>query len=399
MTSRERVQAALRRQPADRPPVFMWFHPVTARRLAGLLEVPASRVGEAMGDDIVQTWVNNNYAMEGIVREREGEGHRDFWGIRWEKRGAFNQPVEFPLAGAGGQCESRRLSPGDSAQRNRTDVRRAREDTDVESGRGEEEVLAYRFPVERMDFLLGRMEPLARGRGERFLGCDVSPCVFEMYWRLRGLEEALVDIAARPALAGRMFARCAAFARELAERAGRRFPLDWLWTGDDVAGQTGLILSPAAWRELVKPPLAEIFAVGRRAGLPVAFHCCGALRPILPDLVEIGMDVLNPVQAGCPGMDALELKGEFGRSIAFMGGVDTQHLLPFGSPAEVRRAIGRLIEGMTAGGGGYILAASHTIPPETPDENIFAMYEEAGIGREEIFDRAAGIRARLAAAR
>jgi uroporphyrinogen decarboxylase len=96
------------------------------------------------------------------------------------------------------------------------------------------------------------------------------------------------------------------------------------------------------------------------------------------------------------------LKREFGASLAFMGGVDTQALLPFSTASEVRTATERLIEGMTAqvggrGPGGYILAASHTIPPETPDENIFALYEAAGITREEIFDRASGIRERLKA--
>ena len=125
----------------------------------------------------------------------------------------------------------------------------------------------------------------------------------------------------------------------------------------------------------------------------MAYHCCGALRPIIGDLVEIGLDVLNPVQCNCPGMDALELKREFGSRIAFMGGVDTQYLLPNGTPAEVRRATRQLLDGMTADGGGYILAASHTISPETPDENIFAMYEVAGITRQEIHDRAASIRA------
>ena len=94
-------------------------------------------------------------------------------------------------------------------------------------------------------------------------------------------------------------------------------------------------------------------------------------------------------------MDALELKREFGSHIAFMGGVDTQYLLPNGTPADVRLATRKLLDGMTADGGGYILAASHTISPETPDENIFAMYEVAGITRQEIFDRAATIRANL----
>jgi len=357
MTPRQRVHAALRREPVDRVPVFMWFHPDTARRLAELLEVRVEQVGEAMGNDVLQSWVNNNYAMEGIVHERDGEGHRDPWGIRWEKRGAFNQPVEFPLAAA-----------------------------------SESAILGYRFPTDHVEFLLGRMSPLRCRAGDYFLGCDVSPCAFEMYWRLRGLEEALVDIAARPQLARTMLERCAGFALMLAERACRELPLDWLWTGDDVAGQAGMILSPETWRALIKPLLADVFAVGKQAGLWVAFHCCGALRPIIPDLIEIGLDVLNPVQAGCPGMEPRELKREFGERLSFMGGVDTQGLLPFGSEADVRRAISELIQTMTEGGGGYILAASHTIPPETPERNIFAMYEVAGISREQIFDRAADLR-------
>jgi uroporphyrinogen decarboxylase len=145
----------------------------------------------------------------------------------------------------------------------------------------------------------------------------------------------------------------------------------------------------------MEPLLAQVFAVGRQAGLWVAFHCCGALRPIIPHLIEIGLDVLNPIQAGCPGLDPRELKAEFGERLAFMGGLDTQGVLPFGSEGEVRRHTAELLEIMTAGGGGYILAASHTIPPETPDRNLFALYAEAGISHEQIFDRAAGIRRRL----
>jgi uroporphyrinogen decarboxylase len=96
-------------------------------------------------------------------------------------------------------------------------------------------------------------------------------------------------------------------------------------------------------------------------------------------------------------MDPLELKREYGAELAFMGGVDTQGVLPNGTADDVRHATARLVEGMTSDGGGFILAASHTIPPETPDENVFAMYSEAGITREEIFDRAASIRKALPA--
>jgi uroporphyrinogen decarboxylase len=358
MTPKQRVHAALRREPADRVPVFMWFHPVTARHLAELLEIPVAAVGAAMGDDVRMTWVNNNWAMEGIVHENEGEGHVDPWGVKWVKEGAFNQPVGFPLAGA-----------------------------------TRDEMLAYRFPEDKLDFLLHLMDPVLAQKEKYFIGCDVSPCVFEMYWRLRGLENAIMDIASDPELTRLMFGKCAQFAVTLSQRVCAELPIDWLWCGDDVAGQTSMVMSPAAWRELIKPLMAEIFAVGKAHGLWVANHCCGALRPIIPDLVEIGLDVLNPIQSGCPGMDALELKREFGAKLSFMGGVDTQDLLPFGSADDVRRVTEKLISGMTAGGGGYILAASHTIPPETPDENIFALYQTAGISREEIFDRAAGIRA------
>ena len=358
MTPRERVRAALRKQPVDRVPVFMWFHPETVRRLAAMLEIAPPDVAEAMGNDIRQTWVNNNYAMEGIVHEAEGEGHVDWWGVGWVKRHGFNQIARFPLAGA----------PRDA-------------------------VLGYHFPYERREELLALMHPLVGQAGGCFLGCDVSPCVFEMYWRLRGMEDAMLDMAGDPALAAEMFRRAADFAIDLGKAACERFPLDWFWTGDDVAGQRGMMFSPAAWRKLVQPHLARVFAVGKRHGLPVAYHCCGALRPIIADLIEIGLDVLNPVQSNCPGMDPLELKREFGRHIAFMGGVDTQDLLPNGSAGTVYRATARLVEGMTADGGGYILAASHTISPETPDENIFAMYAAAGISRDEIYDRAAALRA------
>jgi uroporphyrinogen decarboxylase len=154
------------------------------------------------------------------------------------------------------------------------------------------------------------------------------------------------------------------------------------------------MMSPKSWRALVRPQLERVIEVGKSRGLPIAYHCCGALRPIIPDLIEMGVNVLNPIQANCPGMDALELKREYGRHLAFMGGVDTQELLPRATAAEVRRTSAALIEGMTADGGGYILAASHTISPETPNENIFAMYEAAGIRREDLFDNAASIRAR-----
>jgi uroporphyrinogen decarboxylase len=357
MNSKERVRCALRQEPVDRVPVFMWYHPSTAGRLAALLEIPVAHLSEALGDDVRQTWVNNNYAMEGIVHDQEGEGHEDFWGIGWRREGEFNQIVYSPLRGA-----------------DRNDC------------------LAYQQPWDHTDDLLALMAPVAVRAKDYFIGCDVSPCVFEMYARIRGLEEAALDLAMDPALAIAMMTQCADFAVALSRQACKHFPLDWLWTGDDVAGQQTLIMSPLVWRNMIKPLLKRVVDVGKSFSLPVAYHCCGALSSIIPDLIEIGVDVLNPVQCNCPGMNPIELNRAYGERLCFMGGVDTQCLLPTGTAKEVRQKTESLIEGMTCDGGGYILAASHAVPPETPDENIFALYDAAGITREEIGDRAADIR-------
>ncbi len=357
MNAKSRVHAALKREPVDRVPVWMWFHPDTARRLSELLEVPSARVADVMGDDIRQAWVGNNHAMEGIVHEIDGETHTDFWGVEWIKEGPFNQIKCSPL-----------------------------QDAD------EKEIADYRYPYGHIDELLKNMEPLVALGRNFFIGCDVSPCLFEMVCRIRGMEAASLDLSASPQRSQVMLEEAASFSVHLAEAACDRFTLDWLWTGDDVGGQKGMIMSPQCWCSSIRPQLARIFSVGKSRGLWVAYHCCGSIRPIIPDLIEMGLDVLNPIQSNCPGMDPLELKKEFGTVLSFMGGVDTQHLLPNGSAEEVFRSTIRLVEGMNADGGGFILAASHAVPPETPMENIFAMYQAAGISREEIFDCAASIR-------
>jgi len=360
MTSKERVHRALERNSTDRVPIFMWYHPQTTRRLGNLLEIPAKYVSLAMGDDIRQTWVSNNYPMEGIVHEHDGQSHVDDWEIEWIRTDGFNQIAKYPLSDAGKQ-----------------------------------QLLQYKFPFDRIDSLVELMKPVMEFKDDYFVGCDVSPCVFEIYWRLRGMEKTLMEITLDPDLTQEMLRRSAEFSVALSEEACQRFDLDWLWLGDDIGGQRSMLMNPDTWRQMVKPLLKQNADVGKRHGIYVAFHSCGAIRPIIGDLIEIGVDILNPIQCNCPGMNPLELKKEFGKDLAFMGGVDTQGILPNGTAHQVRKATAELLEGMTTDGGGYIFAASHTVPPETPDDNIFAMYDEAGITREEIFDRAARIRKSL----
>jgi len=358
MRPKDRVRAALHRKPVDRVPIWMWYHPSLAAHLASSLEIPPHRLADVLGDDIRQTWVGNNHAMEGIIHEREGDSHTDFWGIEWVREGFFNQIRRSPLAHA--------------------------EETVIRQ---------YVFPYGRTEDLLSNMDAVIANRKEYFIGCDISPCLLELLFRIRGMEDALFDLAAAPGIADTLLGMAADFAVHLADEACDRFVLDWLWTGDDVGGQEAMILSPTRWRASIRPHLADIFAVGKQHNLPVAYHSCGAIRPIIPDLIEIGLDVLNPIQCNCPGMEPVSLKKEFGKDLAFMGGVDTQELLPRGTAEEVFRATRTLVEEMTADGGGYILAASHSVPPETPLDNIFAMYAAAGESREAIMDRAAAVRA------
>jgi len=360
LTAKQRVQSALARQPVDRVPIFMWFHPEMAKRLSHLLNIPAAYLNEVLGDDIRQTWVGNNFAMEGIVHEKEGETHLDDWGIEWIKIGPFNQIKKSPLRQA-----------------------------------AEDEIQKYGFPVDKIEALLKNMDNVLPLSKDYFIGCDISPCLFEMLCRIRGMENAIYDLVSDSRAAQALMGKAAEFSINIGEAACDRFALDWFWTGDDVGGQKSLIMSPSCWRQKIKPHLAKIFQVGKKRNLWVAYHSCGAIRPIIPDLIEIGLDVLNPVQSNCPGMDPLELKREFGNELTFMGGVDTHHLLPKGSAAEVYRQTSRLLEGMFGDGGGYILAASHTVPPETPIENVFAMYQAAGVSREEILDRASQVKKKL----
>lgn len=149
-------------------------------------------------------------------------------------------------------------------------------------------------------------------------------------------------------------------------------------TSDDFGAQDTLLLSPAMYRELFKPRQAKwVEFVKARTRAKVFLHCDGAILPILPDLVEIGIDVLNPVQTSAAGMDPARLKRDYGRRLAFWGaGVDTQRTLPFGSLEEIRREVRERVA-LMAPGGGYVFATIHNIQPDIPPEKILAVFETA----------------------
>ena len=147
---------------------------------------------------------------------------------------------------------------------------------------------------------------------------------------------------------------------------------------DDLASQNRLLIAPEIYRKLIKPRHARLFSfIKKQAAVPVKifYHSCGAVSPLLPDLIESGIDILNPVQVSARDMNTRELKRQFGRDLTFYGGgIDTQRVLPRGTPGEVRDEVRRRIDDL-APGGGFIFAAVHNIQADVPPENILAMRE------------------------
>ncbi len=143
-----------------------------------------------------------------------------------------------------------------------------------------------------------------------------------------------------------------------------------------MAGQERLLFSPITYRRLVKPRHKRLFEfIKAQAPVKLFFHSCGAIRPLIPDLIEVGVDILNPVQIAAAGMDPAALKRDFGRDLVFWGGgVDTQRVLGTGTPAQVRDDVRRNIEAL-APGGGFVFAAVHDIQANVPAENIMAMWD------------------------
>jgi uroporphyrinogen decarboxylase len=195
---------------------------------------------------------------------------------------------------------------------------------------------------------------------------------------LMGMEEALAAMMLRPAVFEAVLERVTVHVEEYCSRflAAAGDGVDILCLGDDFATQRGLAMRPALWRRFLKPRLARIFAVGRRAGRPVWFHSCGDITAVLPDLIDIGMDVWETVQVHLPGNNPVELKREYGREIAFYGGINSQLTLPYGTPEQVRAEVRDRVR-VLGKGGGYICSSDHSILPGVPFENVLAMIDEA----------------------
>jgi uroporphyrinogen-III decarboxylase len=197
--------------------------------------------------------------------------------------------------------------------------------------------------------------------------------IFECAWALRGLEQILMDFVLNPGIAERILDIPYQYHLTAAKRLVE-MGVDMVWTGDDVGGQHAMIISPDCWRQFLKPRMANFIAELKSINpqVKVAYHSDGMIAPIIPELIEIGVDVLNPIQPA--SMDPAQLKREFGDKVCFWGSIDEQHTLPFGTPEEVRLEVEERLKTMGKNGG-LILAPTHHVQLDTPLENFWAMHK------------------------
>jgi len=154
-----------------------------------------------------------------------------------------------------------------------------------------------------------------------------------------------------------------------------RGKIDIFFVGDDYGGKNGLLMSPGMWRRLIRPQLKRLYDLAEEYGVLMMQHSCGSIRPVIGDMIALGLDILDPVQIAAADMAPEELKREFGHALAFHGGVNTEATLPFGTPEEV---FGETRYLMRTLGPGYIVCGSQYLQHDIPVENVLAMYRAAG---------------------
>ncbi len=353
MTPRERVAAALAHVQPDRCPFQATFTPEFAARLRSDLRLADGRLHNphgggntyelelAIGEDLLLTsvgWANSYY--------QEGDTYVDEWGVGWRAvryrtpygSGHYTEPCVHPLA--------------DRAA-----------------------LAAYHAPDPARPELYVDAASAIRDFGEQYwiVGVTVTT-IFEAAWALRGLERLLMDFIEDPDLADEILEIPYRYHLAAAERLVR-MGVDTIWLGDDIGQQSGMLMSPRHWRRFLKPRMAEMIATLKAINprLTIAYHTDGRVYAIIPELIEIGIDILNPVQPAA--MDPAMLKREYGRELSFWGSIDEQHTLPFGSPDDVRAEVRERIATLGAGGG-LILGPTHHLQLDTPLPNFWAMASE-----------------------
>ena len=335
MTSRERILATLRREPVDRIPTAV-ICIENQPEIASHLGIPEAQVYERLGIDGREVYA----AYAGEMRPEVLQGLYTEWGT--PNTGDYGTARFNPLAAVTNLAEIER----------------------------------YPWPdVARYDFATAAANA-RRFRDYAVRGPYWQP-VFCRACDLFGMENAMMLMLEAPALFEAVLERAFQFTYDycvrLLDACGDDLPI--LCLADDFATQRGLMISPELWRRFLKPRLARLFELGKSRGKFVWFHSCGDITAVLPDLIDLGMDVWETVQLHTLPMDARTMKREYGRHITFFGAVNTQRL-PFATPEQVRAEVNRCID-ILGEGGGYICGPDHHIKPDVPPANAIALFDEA----------------------
>jgi len=350
MTHKERALAAFQGKNVDRFPFWYGADPAFTEKLvayAGAKEEDTA-LYDVIGIDFKT--VRPKYIGPPLPVYEDEQFETD-WGIR---RGGhlYGQALTHPLAGV-------------------ADVKELK--------------ARYRFPnPDNYDTLIST-EERAWAKDFCLIGGTWAP-FFHDSLELQGMEEFFLNMYLNPAVVDYIIAGCFEFYHELDRRifAQNQGVIDMYFIGNDFGSQRALMLSPDMWRKLYKPRLKRLFEQARAAGCVTAFHSCGSIKEIIPDLIEIGVDAINPIQVNAEDMDPEMLMREFGSDCVFFGGIDENDILLNRTEAEVRAETRRIIDILGAKGR-YIVAASHDyLLPEVPEQNVFAMYDEAkkyGLGK------------------
>lgn len=365
MTSRERVLASLRHEEPDRVPIDLGggttgIEVEAYDRLKALIRFESEtktfvRDHVEVDEPILQRFgIDTRYVRVGPPRGHQmgldaDHSYLDMWGVRWHKPASslYWDMVAHPIA-----------EPTLAA------------------------LQAYRWPDPHDP---GRTAGIAqRARALREQGTyavvldNTGFGAFEQGWALRGFENFYMDMVAEPEFAEALIQSVADYQVALYEHvlADVGSCVDVVMVAEDLGSQDGPLISPETYRRMVKPAQKRVWQfIKSRTPAKLFLHSCGSMRQFIPDLIEIGVDILNPVQVAAGGMDPKHLKREFGKDLTFWGGgCDTQHVLTFGTPDDVEREVRRRIREL-APGGGFVFNQIHNIQPGVPPENIVRMFE------------------------
>jgi uroporphyrinogen decarboxylase len=240
-----------------------------------------------------------------------------------------------------------------------------------------QDILDYPWPSPDWFDYPGANQSAAAYGGHFVVFGGFSP-IFYLIADLCGMEKALLDVIMNPELIHALVDRIVEFYTGYFSRVAVvcRGNVDAIAFGDDFSGQLNMLLSPAHWREYFKPAWSRLFSIVKGYGYKIMFHSCGSVYPVIPDLIEIGLDVLYPVQPLSRSMELGLLKERFGSELAFYGAIDVQGFLPWAGTEEIEQTVNRVAE-MFRDGGGYVLSTSHVIMDDVPEQNVLALYKAA----------------------